>query len=264
MAPPTLDEQRLAFGRVAELYERARPSYPAAVIDGLLEHTQLRAGAHVLEVGAGTGKGTRQLAERGILVTALEPDPAMAAVGRRECATVAGVEFELLAFEDRPVGSLAQAVISFQAWHWTEPQKRYERAAAALSAGGHLAAIWTFPDWGRTALRDSVRAVYRQAAPELGSEFPMHPGSQPTRLAGDWAGEISGSPHFEAAEVHEYAWSARYSASAYRELLETHQDHILLEPAARERLLSAVQERIESAGGIELAFVTRLCLARRL
>jgi hypothetical protein len=33
VAVSNIEEQRLAFGRVAELYDRARPSYPASAID---------------------------------------------------------------------------------------------------------------------------------------------------------------------------------------------------------------------------------------
>jgi SAM-dependent methyltransferase len=264
MARPALDEQRLAFGRVAELYERARPAYPAGLIDELIEYAELRGGALVLEVGAGTGKGTRQLAERGLLVTALEPDPAMAAVARRLCAEVAGIEFEQVPFEEWRPREAVQAVISFQAWHWTEPGSRYELAASALSQDGRLAAIWTFPDWQETALREALRAAYAASAPQLPADFPMHPASEPTRLAGDWAGEISAAARLARPEVREYPWSARYSAVAYRELLETHQDHILLEPDAKARLLSAVSETIDAAGGIDLRFVSRLCLAQRV
>jgi SAM-dependent methyltransferase len=259
---PGLDEQRLAFGRVAELYDRARPSYPAAAIDGLLELAQLPPGADVLEVGAGTGKGTCLLAGRGLKVTALEPDPAMAVLARRNCAAHPGVRIEPAAFEDWRAEPRVQAVVSFQAWHWTDPRTRYERAASALREGGWLAAIWTFPEWGTTSLRDSLRAAYVQAAPGLAPDFPMHPGSDPTRLAGDWESETSESSRFTAAQVHRYPWSARYSAAGYRALLETHQDHILLPPAARSRLLGAVGQAVEAAGAIELEFITRLCLAR--
>jgi len=59
------DEQRLAFGRVAKLYDRVRPSYPDAVIDAVLAFAGLRPGARILEIGAGTGKATMLLAERG-------------------------------------------------------------------------------------------------------------------------------------------------------------------------------------------------------
>lgn len=48
-------------------------------------------GAPVLEVGAGTGKATLALAERGLAVTCLEPDPRMAAVLRSNAAERAGL-----------------------------------------------------------------------------------------------------------------------------------------------------------------------------
>jgi hypothetical protein len=63
--------------------------------------------------------------------------------------------------------------------------------------------------------------------------------------------------------VHAHLWSARYSAAEYRALIETHQDHILLPKPEKARLLSAVAQAIDIAGGIDLDFVTRLCMARR-
>jgi len=127
-----IDEQRLAFGKVAELYDRARPSYPAKTIDALFELAQLQPGAEVLEVGAGTGKATRLLADRGVAVTALEPDPAMAAVARRKCAGYQNVEIEQTTFEAWQPRERVQAVVAVQAWHWIDPKVRCERAAAAL------------------------------------------------------------------------------------------------------------------------------------
>jgi hypothetical protein len=47
-------------------------------------------------------------------------------------------------------------------------------------------------------------------------------------------------------------------------LLQTHQDHILLEPQQRQRLISAVSLVIDQAGGaINIDYLTRLCLAHR-
>jgi SAM-dependent methyltransferase len=232
------------------------------VIDGLCAFAQLRPGAQVLEVGAGTGKATCLLADRGLSLTALEPDPAMAAVARRNCASYPSVAIEQIAFEAWRPARRVQAVVSVQAWHWIEPEVRYELAAEALRDGGWLATVWSFPEWVTTPLRDALRGAYAQAAPDLAPDFPMHPASDPKRLAGDWASEIATSGRFTAAQVHEYPWSARYSAARYRELLETHQDHILLPAAERARVLSVVAEVIEIAGEIHLEFVTRLCLAQ--
>ncbi len=55
-----------------------------------------------------------------------------------------------------------------------------------------------------------------------------------------------------------------YSARAYTDLLQTHQDHILLDSSQRAALMSEIERAIESDGGrLELPLTTYLCLARR-
>jgi protein-L-isoaspartate O-methyltransferase len=80
----TDDRRRLSFGAVAEADDRARPSYPPALVGDVLEFVGLDPGSgdRVLEVGAGTGKATVVFAERGANVVALEPSAEMAA-GRK-------------------------------------------------------------------------------------------------------------------------------------------------------------------------------------
>ena len=257
------DEQRLAFGRVAELYDRARPSYPAAAIDALMEFGSLAPGSRVVEVGAGTGKATELLAHRGLEVTAIEPSAEMAALARRKLAGRPGVRIVESGFEPWVPTERFDAVVSVQAWHWIDPAVRYARARRALAPGAMLAAMWSFPDWHRCAHRDALSRAYRDAVATLAPDFPMHPDSEPTRLAGDWRGEIAAAEGFGAAEIREFPWSARYSAEGYAALVQTHQDHILLGDGDRAALVAAITRRIEERGGhLELALTTYVCLAR--
>lgn len=259
------DEQRLAFGRVAELYDRARPSYPAMAIDALLEYGALAPGARIVEVGAGTGKATELLAGRGLEVLAIEPSAEMAALARVKLARSAGVTLVETAFEDWVPDERFAAVVSVQAWHWVEPEVRYARAQQALSPGGTLAAVWSFPDWARCDAREALRRVYRDVAPDLSPDFPMHPGSEPTRLAGHWSGEIEASGCFTEPTTRTFPFPQRYAAREYTALLRTHQDHILLGEGDQVALLAAITQCIEERGGhLELPLVTYVCLARRV
>jgi len=88
------DRERLrsTFDEVPELYDRARPGYPAALFDDLIRDASLRPGSRVVEIGPGTGQATRALAERGLAVTAVELGPGLAAVARRNLAGFPGVE----------------------------------------------------------------------------------------------------------------------------------------------------------------------------
>jgi 2-polyprenyl-3-methyl-5-hydroxy-6-metoxy-1,4-benzoquinol methylase len=57
------DRYRLSFGSVAEAYERARPLYAVEALEWLQKRLPLR---RVVDVGAGTGKLSRQLAAIGM------------------------------------------------------------------------------------------------------------------------------------------------------------------------------------------------------
>ena len=258
------ETQRLAFGTVATLYDRVRPSYPTVVIDAIIEAAGLRPGTRILEVGAGTGKATLGLAQRGLEVVALEPSAEMAAVLRANCAGRPGVEVVEAPFERWAPTRRFPTLVSAAAWHWIDPGVRCRRAHDALAPGATLAAIWTLPEWRDCPLRPALSDAYRETVPEMRPDFPMHPDSSPSRLADGWGSEILASGLFEGPEVRSHRWSIGYTGSAYADVLRTHQDHILLECDARTRLLAAVAAVIADAGGrLELPTVTRLCLATR-
>jgi SAM-dependent methyltransferase len=262
--PHFSDEQRLAFGRVAELYDRARPSYPAAAIDALLEYGGLRPGSRIAEVGAGTGKATELLAARGLDVTAIEPSAGMAGVARDKLARRPGVRIVETTFEDWNATGRFDAVVSVQAWHWVDPVVRYALAHQVLVPGGALAAVWALPDWERCPQRRALSGAYRSAPVGLEADFPMHPDSEPTRLAGDWTAEIAAAGGFGAPEIRRFPSSVSYTAKAYTDLLQTHQDHILLADDERAALMEAIERCIDRRGGrLELPLTTHVCLARR-
>jgi SAM-dependent methyltransferase len=258
------DEQRLAFGRAAELYDEIRPGYPKNVVDGLILTADLVDGDRVYEVGAGTGKGTIELARRGLAVLGIEPDPSMLRIARRHCMAFDRVSLIASDFEHFDQTAPRRALISFQAWHWTAPELRYQRAHRLLSPGGTLAAIWSFPDWQRCSLRQTLVAAYEGSAPGMGADFPMHPASEPTALAGDWQVETTAAGLFENPTVRLFRWCCRYSSTEYIRLLQTHQDHILLTADRRSRLLTTIYNAIEVGGGtIDLPLTSHLCTASR-
>jgi ubiquinone/menaquinone biosynthesis C-methylase UbiE len=75
-ARPTGNERerlRATFDQGAGLYDRARPRYPVALYDDLIEMTGITPAERLLEIGCATGIATRPLLNRGIAVVCLEP-----------------------------------------------------------------------------------------------------------------------------------------------------------------------------------------------
>jgi SAM-dependent methyltransferase len=256
-------ERRLVFGEVADLYDRARPSYPPALIDELIEYADVAPPARILEVGAGTGKATKMFAERGLGVLALEPDPAMAALARRTCAQYERVGVEQVEFERWPSDGAAFPLLACaQAWHWIEPSARYVKARQALLDDGTLAVFWSHPEWQLSPLREELRDAYARAGAEMIAYGPMHPDTEVPALVADWDAEIDAAAGFSRPATRSYRWSRDYSTADYLALLQTHSDHVILPPAAQAAVLEAVGAAIEGAGGaIRISYLTRLYLA---
>jgi SAM-dependent methyltransferase len=258
-------ERRLAFGQVAELYEATRPGYPQELVDEVVAYAGIAVGEPILEVGAGTGKATGLFAAEGYELLALEPSPAMAAVARRRCADYPSVTVVETGFEDwQPAAERFKLLISAQAWHWIDPERRYVKARAALQRGGTLAVFWNHADWRACPLRGALEAAYREEAPEFVPTGPMHPLIDAGDLVPAWESEIGAAEGFVDAQVRARSWDWTYGAEEYVRLLSTHSDHMALDRDVRVRLLDRVATVIADRGGgnLTVTYLTRLCLAR--
>jgi SAM-dependent methyltransferase len=260
-------ERRLAFGDVAELYDRARPSYPAALVDDVLEFSGVAAGDRALEVGAGTGKATVRFAARGLEIVALEPSPEMAAIARHNCARYENVTLEQREFEHWSPGRRGfRLLFSAQAWHWVPLEMRYAKARELLEPDGALAVFWNRPSWESSPVRDLLAATYQRLAPDLGAGAgpgPMDPVGVSREWWGDWGRELAAAPGFGPPEHRSYTWLERYTTDSYLRLLRTHSDHIVLDEPRLGALLDAIGGVIDRRGGaLELEYVTDLWMAR--
>jgi len=246
-------EQRLVFGEVAEQYDQARPSYPDALFDTVIEHGGLAPGDAALEIGAGTGKATRGFVGRGIAVHALEPSPGMAAVLRGH-----GIDVEETTFEDWPARPGAfRLVFAAQAWHWVQGADRYEKAASALAPGGTIALFWNQGrEWTGDMGADND-AAYAEHAPHLvgGRHFDLDRELD----------ELAAVPSLTGVSKRVITWEQRYSTAEWVTMLGTHSDHRILPEEQRARLHAAVGDVIERHGGfVDFVYDVNCYLATRV
>ena len=127
-----------SFGSVADAYERGRPSFPSAAAAWLVGQEA----ATVLELGAGTGKLTRELVALGHDVHATDPDPAMLKVLSRHLpdTRVSETGAEQIPANDRSV----DVVVAAQCFHWFDHDRALPEIARVLKPGGHLALTWNY------------------------------------------------------------------------------------------------------------------------
>lgn len=253
--------QGLRFGEIAELYERRRPGYP----DQLFTDVLAAAGPPptVLEVGAGTGKATRQLTAAGATVTAVEPDPAMATVLRATVDQVAVPvvlegTFEALA-ETGTIAADFGAVVAAQAWHWVDQRRGPRLARTLLRPHGLLAVFWNNPV--DCPHYDALVDVYRRCAPHMA----------PGMATAEWNAEmeqrrqaLAEADGFDPPMVTEYPWTGHYDPDGLAELVRTYSGHRLLEPSVLDHLTGEVAAMVADVGGtVELEYKAVLLTVRR-
>jgi SAM-dependent methyltransferase len=151
-----------SFDRAAEAYEAARPSY----LDVLLALLPLGPEATVLDLGAGTGKLTRVLAQRYARVLAVEPLDGMRAILERvvpEAEAFAG------SAEDIPLPDGAvDGVFAAQAFHWFATDDAVAEIARVLRPGGIFADVWN-----ETEEPSPLPEAYQSRVGQLFAETPV-------------------------------------------------------------------------------------------
>ncbi|HEY6961967.1 MAG TPA: methyltransferase domain-containing protein [Gaiellaceae bacterium] len=211
------------FASGADVYERARPSYPADAVEWLVERAGIGPGTVVADVGAGTGKLTRLLVPSGARVVAVEPIAEMRAL-ITETEAVAGTA-ESLPFDDEAVDVLTVA----QAFHWFDFERAIPEIARVLKPGGHLALVWNMRD-----LSDPLQRAVEDLLAPLRAE-------QPLQQQGTWREPIARSPLFGDGEVREFRYAQLFTEDDLAARVASTSFVAAMSPLDRDALLARVR-----------------------
>ena len=148
-------------------YDSYRPHYPDALFDYLEQRFVLQPSSMVIDAGAGTGRVTDPLAQRGYHVIATDISTEMLArVGPIEAAHMGQVDRILACAESLAVlDGLADLWVSGHAFHWFEPNTTLQEAARILKPGGGLAFFWNNRDSAKTPMEGEVKELVIRANP---------------------------------------------------------------------------------------------------
>lgn len=141
---PIHESAAKGFAAAADAYERGRPTYSTEAIDRLIAELAIGPGTRVLDLAAGTGKLTRQIAPSGAEIVAVEPIDEMRAL---LTAALPGIDAMPGVAEDIPLPNHSvDAVVVGQAFHWFDGIRAVSEIRRVLKPGGAVGLIWQARD----------------------------------------------------------------------------------------------------------------------
>jgi ubiquinone/menaquinone biosynthesis C-methylase UbiE len=226
------------YDSVASAYDRTRPRYPAEIWAKMQETANLQ-GKLVLEIGAGVGIATVELAQLGAKIVCLEPSKSACAITRNKCAAYGNVEVINTTFEEWELGKQKfDVVVAATSFHWITPEARYAKTAAALTDNGLLILLWNTPPQPSYEIYQSCQSIYQTYAPEL-TKYESHQDYQ--HNIGKIAQEAIASGYFQDLITHQTIITVTYTLDDYLTLLSTLSPYIRLASKQRNALFNQLK-----------------------
>jgi SAM-dependent methyltransferase len=238
------------YDPLARHYDERAPYHPDT-LSSVLGATGVVPAGRAVDVGAGTGRFTRELAAAGFAVDAVEPARAMRAIGEERCRGL-DVRWLDMRGEATALPGAAYAIVAFaSSFNVVEPAAALAEAARLLQPGGWLACLWNHRDLA-DPLQAAIESRVRARVPEFRYGRRR---DDPTPL-------IAASGYFSPVRSLALAHVHRTPAEAFVDGFRAHATLVRQAGARLDAVLADVRALLAGSPVIEVPFTTRVWLAR--
>jgi SAM-dependent methyltransferase len=258
-----LEQRKNWYSPAAEAYNKARPRYPKALINQVVEIAQLSSDSKILEVGCGPATATVGFAPLNCSITCLEPNPDFYQLAQQNCQSYPNVEIQNTSFEEWTMESQKfDAVLAASSFHWIPPEVGYFKSAQALKENGYLILLWNKELQPSYEVYLHLSKIYQAHAPSLDryenretQQAILKELGQMAIDSGQYKDLIDGQVESEVI----------YSVDKYLMLLNTYSPYLELEQKSKKALFTDLKDTIEQNfnGILQLTYFSAFHIAQK-
>ncbi|MFC1849158.1 class I SAM-dependent methyltransferase [candidate division CSSED10-310 bacterium] len=240
---------KTTFDEVPALYDEVRPTYPAPLINDVIDLSGIPEKGSILEIGCGTGQATKPFLDRGYSVLAVELGPNLAEFTCQKFASYHNFQVEVASFEDWSGSDQNfDLLIAGQVFHWIEPEYGLRKSASILKSGGAIALFWNRDVSNQTAFYQATNPIYEKY------KVDAPKAQQPLSPSDLYEDAFRNSSYFTDFTTRKYPWQETYDKERYFKLLDTFSPHRSLDPEIRQQFYAELADIVDAFNGLVVRF----------
>lgn len=234
----------------ATTYDK-RPDYAKTAVFELIDKAQLSAGDPVADIGAGTGKLTRLLLERGLRVHAVEPNDNMRAYGIKNTKE-SNVTWTVGTGEETGLDSQSVKAVFFgSSFNVVDQKATLEECARILKTGGTFACMWNHRD-----LDDPLQKAVEETIKNMVPNYSYGKRRQDPSAVIDECGQ------FEPVEAIEKSFSCVVDKDDWIDAWRSHETLARQAGNDFDRVVAAIEELVKDKTQLSVPYSTRIWTTR--
>lgn len=254
-----------SFDVFAETYHSVRPGYPAQLYVDIRELCGIGKESRLLEIGAGSGIATVELAKLGGHVVAIEPGSHLATIARKQTREFPSVEILEGTFESFESSERFDAILAFTAYHWIDQGIGYQKVRDLLDDAGSLVLVWNSFFLSDSAVTAEVNRAYHEylsdAYPDESTVGDVNEGVLSKLHRREQ--EVVQNPLFYTVAIRKYYTAYNYNAETYPKLLNTFPKIVEVAEEKRQRFFARISEIVSKHGAISVPVLTTLIVCKK-
>jgi cyclopropane fatty-acyl-phospholipid synthase-like methyltransferase len=254
------EEESKRFDEASDYYDIYRPGYPDELIRLIERKACLHPQSRIIEIGAGSGKASEMLLNKGYQLTCIEPGARLAQVGMTKHRGKR-LEYIITRFEHwTEPKDYYDLAFSAQAFHWVLKPIGYQKCANTLKSKGYLALFWNmYLDEGGFVYKELVSICKQYGVVPFQSLEDIESRIEQVKS------ELSTNGYFEAPSIARFPWSQLYNVEQFIGFLRTGNGYLALAEIDRANLNHAVAGALSKSGEqVAMKFICTLFLTRKL